>query len=70
MKNDAFDRRAFLKSAMAGSAAAVTVSLPQPAQAQQGVPANTHAGYAYLNSDEAAFVDGRARSTVSAIPRR
>ena len=55
MKNDAFDRRAFLKSAVAGSAAAVTVSLPQPAEAQQGVPAN--AGYAYLNSDEAAFVE-------------
>ena len=40
MKNDAFDRRAFLKSAVAGSAAAVTVTLPQPAQAQQqGTPA-------------------------------
>jgi gluconate 2-dehydrogenase gamma chain len=57
MKNDTFDRRAFLKSAMAGSATAVTVALPLPAQAQQGAPARTHAGYAYLNSDEAAFVE-------------
>jgi gluconate 2-dehydrogenase gamma chain len=55
MKNDAFDRRAFLKSAVAGSAAAVTVSLPHPAEAQQAAPAA--AGYAYLNSAEAAFIE-------------
>src|SRR6266436_8969834 len=59
MKNDGFDRRAFLKSAVAGSAAAATVSLPRPAEAQQGAPAaaNTNAAYAYLNSEEAAFVE-------------
>ncbi len=59
MKNDGFDRRAFLKSAVAGSAAAATVSLPRPAEAQQGAPpaANTNATYAYLNPDEAAFVE-------------
>jgi gluconate 2-dehydrogenase gamma chain len=65
MKNDGFDRRAFLKSAVAGGAAAATVALPQPAQAQQGAPApasqgapaNINAAYAYLNSDEAAFVE-------------
>jgi gluconate 2-dehydrogenase gamma chain len=67
MKNDGFDRRAFLKSAVAGGAAAATVSLPRPAEAQQGAPApasqgspapaNTSAAYAYLNSDEAAFVE-------------
>ena len=59
MKNDGFDRRAFLKSAVAGSAAAATVSLPRPAEAQQGAPAaaNTNAAYAYLNPDEAAFVE-------------
>src|SRR6266581_2399392 len=59
MKNDRFDRRAFLKSAVAGSAAAATVSLPRPAEAQQGAPAaaNTNAAYAYLNPDEAAFVE-------------
>ena len=38
MKNDRFDRRAFLKTAVAGSAAAATVSLPRAAEAQQGVP--------------------------------
>jgi len=38
MKNDAFDRRTFLKSAVAGSAAAVIGALPQPARAQ-GAPA-------------------------------
>src|SRR6266581_738732 len=59
MKNDRFDRRAFLKSAVAGSAAAATVSLPRPAEAQQGAPAaaNTNAAYAYLNPEEAAFVE-------------
>lgn len=59
MKNDGFDRRAFLKSAMAGSAAAVTVTLPHPARAQKVAPApqSTSAAYAYLNSEEAAFVE-------------
>src|SRR6266536_1448617 len=59
MKDDGFDRRAFLKSAVAGSAAAATVSLPRPAEAQQGAPAaaNTNAAYAYLNPEEAAFVE-------------
>ncbi len=59
MKNDVFDRRAFLKSAVAGSAAAVTVTLPHPAQAQKAAPAPESASpaYAYLNSEEAAFVE-------------
>ena len=67
MKNDGFDRRAFLKSAVAGGAAAAAVSLSRPAEAQPGAPApasqgspapaNTSAAYAYLNSDEAAFVE-------------
>jgi gluconate 2-dehydrogenase gamma chain len=39
MKNDVVDRRTFLKSAVAGSAAALTVTLPQPAPAQQSTPA-------------------------------
>ena len=63
MKNDGFDRRAFLKSAVAGSAAAAAVSLPRPAEAQgapapgsQGSPAPANT-YAYLNPDEAAFVE-------------
>jgi len=64
MKNDGFDRRSFLKGAVAGGAAAATVSLPKTAEAQQGAPspasqsspapANT---YAYLNPEEAAFVE-------------
>ncbi len=55
MKNDRFDRRAFLKSAVAGSAAAATVSLPRPAEAQQGAPAaaNTNAAYANIYIDRA-----------------
>jgi len=64
MKNDGFDRRAFLKGAVAGGAAAAAVSLPRPADAQQGVPAPASKGspapantYAYLNPDEAAFVE-------------
>jgi gluconate 2-dehydrogenase gamma chain len=64
MKNDTFDRRAFLKSAVAGSAAAVTatVALPQTAEAQQhpAAPATTpppNPGYTFLNLEEAAFVE-------------
>ena len=61
MKNDGFDRRAFLKGAVAGSAAAATVSLPraadaQPAPASQSSSPPPHT-YAYLNPDEAAFVE-------------
>lgn len=64
MGNDAFDRRRFLKSAVAGSAAAAAVTLPQsaPAQqgtapAQQGAPAPASAVYAYLNLEEQAFIE-------------
>ena len=61
MNDDGFDRRAFLKSAVVGSAAAVTSTLPQPAEAQQAqlasAPALYSAGYAFLNPDEAAFVE-------------
>jgi len=39
MKKDVFDRRTFLKGAVAGSAAAVIGALPQPAPAQQDAPA-------------------------------
>jgi gluconate 2-dehydrogenase gamma chain len=60
MKNDAFDRRAFLKSAAAGTAAAAT-SLPQAAEAQQSppapAPAATSQGYSHLNPEEAAFIE-------------
>src|SRR5436190_23384746 len=44
MKNDVFDRRTFLKSAVAGSAAAVIGALPQPAPAQQDAPAPAQQG--------------------------
>ena len=69
MKNDAFDRRTFLKGAVASSAAAVIGALPQPAPAQQDAPVPaqqnapvpaqpaTSAGYAYLNLAEQAFVE-------------
>jgi gluconate 2-dehydrogenase gamma chain len=67
MKNDVFDRRAFLKSAAAGSAVAAAAALPHPAEAQSGTPApaytsastpaTTNAAYTYLNSEEAAFVE-------------
>ena len=59
MKNDGFDRRSFLKGSVAGSAAALTAALPQTAQAQQnGLTAEAlPAGYAYLNPEEAAFVE-------------
>jgi gluconate 2-dehydrogenase gamma chain len=59
MKNDAFDRRSFLKSAVAGSAAAVAATLPQSADAQQRAPAPAGAApaYSYLNLEEQAFVE-------------
>jgi len=58
MEDKGFDRRAFLKSAVAGSAAAATVSLPQAADAQKP-PAVAPAGdgYTYFGPDEAAFVE-------------
>jgi len=39
MKKDVFDRRTFLRGAVAGSAAAVIGALPQPVPAQQDAPA-------------------------------
>ncbi|HEV7800060.1 MAG TPA: gluconate 2-dehydrogenase subunit 3 family protein [Burkholderiales bacterium] len=64
MKNDTFNRRAFLKSAVAGGAAAVTVTLPQSADAQQKPAASpassappSSPGYTFLNLEEAAFVE-------------
>ena len=59
MKSDAFDRRSFLKSAVAGSAAAVTGALPQSAEAQQRAPAAGAAApaYAFLNLEEQAFIE-------------
>src|SRR5216683_4731996 len=67
MKKDAFDRRAFLKGAVAGSAAAVAVSIPRPSEAQQGASAPASANplaaqggnptYTWLNADEAAFIE-------------
>ena len=63
MKNDGFDRRAFLKSAVAGGAAAAAVNIPQSAQAQPAAApsaapsAAISAGYAFLNPEEAAFVE-------------
>jgi gluconate 2-dehydrogenase gamma chain len=60
-----FDRRNFLKGAVVGGAAAVSGTAamkPESAQAQQaqqpaGVPAQDPAGYAFLNLDEAAFIE-------------
>jgi len=56
-ENKGFGRRDFLKSAVAGGAAAATVSLPQTAQAQQRAAASAGAGYTYFSPDEAAFVE-------------
>jgi gluconate 2-dehydrogenase gamma chain len=66
MKDEGFGRRDFLKGAVAGAAA---TSLPQNAEAQQVAPtaqvaaaqaapaAADSAAYAFLNLDEAAFVE-------------
>src|SRR5438105_912306 len=65
MKDEGFGRRDFLKGAVAGAAAAT--SLPQNAEAQQAAQAAQAAtaapaaadaaAYAFLNLDEAAFVE-------------
>jgi gluconate 2-dehydrogenase gamma chain len=55
MKDEAFNRRNFLKSAVAGSAVAVTAGVPQTAQAQQ--PAAPAPVYTYLNLEEQAFIE-------------
>ena len=59
MKDDAFDRRSFLKGALAGSAAAVAGALPQAAEAQQraATPVSASPAYAYLNLEEQAFIE-------------
>lgn len=59
MKKDTIDRRAFLKSAVAGTAVAATAALPQVAEAQQGAPAGSSqaAAYSYLNLEEQAFIE-------------
>jgi len=60
MKDKTFGRREFLKSAVAGGAAAATatVNLPQVAEAaQQSAAATTGAGYTFFNPDEAAFIE-------------
>ncbi len=60
MKKPRFDRRTFLKSAVASSAAAVSVTMPQSGQAAQAPDSASPAsgpGYAYLNLDEQAFIE-------------
>jgi gluconate 2-dehydrogenase gamma chain len=60
MKNEGFDRRAFLKGALAGTAAA-TATLPSPGEAAVKAPAAAAppppATYSHLNAEEAAFVE-------------
>jgi gluconate 2-dehydrogenase gamma chain len=66
MKNDSFDRRAFLKSAVAGGAAAAAAAVPlaheahaqqNPQTASSPAAPTAHPGYAYLNLEEQAFVE-------------
>src|SRR5579863_5855199 len=64
MKREGFDRRDFLKSAVASGAAAASattaIATPDAAQEQQAAPTpapTEPAGYAFLNLDEAAFVE-------------
>jgi gluconate 2-dehydrogenase gamma chain len=65
MTEQKLDRRDFLKGAVVGGAAAAggtaAIATPEIAQAQQAAPASSAApeaaGYAFLNLDEAAFVE-------------
>ena len=57
-KDRNFGRRDFLKGAVVGGAAAATsTGLPQSAQAQTPAAAPAASGYAFLNIEEAAFVE-------------
>ena len=61
MKEQGFDRRNFLKTAVVGGAAAAGgtagIVTPEMAQAQQPAATAAVTGYAFLNLDEAAFVE-------------
>src|ERR1044071_6980297 len=59
MKEDGFDRRSFLKGAVVGGAAAVARYLPTPPEAQPtpAPPPPPPAADAFLNPEEAAFVE-------------
>ncbi len=58
MTDKGLGRRDFLKTAVAGGAAAATPSLlAESAQAQDAASAPAAAGYAFLNLEEAAFVE-------------
>jgi len=62
MKKQGFDRRDFLKTAVVGAAAAggtAAIATPEAAQPAAAASAETAgpAGYAFLNLDEAAFVE-------------
>ena len=61
MTNPGFGRRDFLKGAVVGAAAATSVVTPQAAESAEAAPANAAVpapqGYAFLNIDEAAFVE-------------
>jgi gluconate 2-dehydrogenase gamma chain len=67
-KDEGFGRRDFLKSAVAGgavaAAATAAVTAPQTAQAQGA--AGAAPGYAFLNLDEAAFVEAMVDHMVPA----
>lgn len=66
MTDKGFDRRDFLKSAVVGGAAtAVPNILPESAQAQTAA-APSAPGYAFLNTDEAAFVEAMVDHMVPA----
>ena len=58
MTDKGFGRRDFLKSAVVGGAAAATPNiLTDSAQAAAPAAAPSPSGYAFLNSEEAAFVE-------------
>jgi gluconate 2-dehydrogenase gamma chain len=54
---EGFDRRAFLKGAIAGSAATVAATVPKPAEAAEKPAAAPPPTYAHLNPEEAAFIE-------------
>jgi hypothetical protein len=66
-----FNRRAFLKSALASSAAARSVGLLQSAQAEQSaaVPPTPTADRPYLNPEEAALPATTASWLTTASPQ-
>jgi gluconate 2-dehydrogenase gamma chain len=70
MTDQGFRRRDFLKTAVAGGAAAAVTAtaIPAPSRQAQQPAAQPAEGYEFLNLDEAAFVEALVDHMVPVLP--